>query len=118
MTTKYFNVKQGITTGNILLDAATGNITANTVIDSFPVNQYRSAKYTMRVNSDDGYQAVEVLLIHDSANSYVTIYGSLSTIGYDIIALSTNILSGNVRLLATTGSANTTVNLLGFYVAD
>jgi len=29
MTTKYFNVKQGITTGNILLDAATGNITAN-----------------------------------------------------------------------------------------
>ena len=29
MTTKYFNVKQGITTGNILLDATTGNITAN-----------------------------------------------------------------------------------------
>ena len=29
MTTKYFNVKQGITTGNILLDGTTGNITAN-----------------------------------------------------------------------------------------
>jgi len=29
MTTKYFNVKQGITTGNILLDGITGNITAN-----------------------------------------------------------------------------------------
>jgi hypothetical protein len=27
MTTKYFNVKQGITTGNITLDAASGNIT-------------------------------------------------------------------------------------------
>jgi hypothetical protein len=93
-------------------------VTTNTIIDSFPVIKYRSAKYTMRVNSDDGYQAVEVLLIHDSANSYVTIYGSLSTVGYDIIALSTNILSGNVRLLATTGSANTTVNLLGVYVAD
>jgi hypothetical protein len=72
----------------------------------------------MRVNSDDGYQAVEVLLIHDSANSYVTIYGSLSTVGFDIIALSTDILSGNVRMLASTGSANTTVNLLGVYVAD
>ena len=93
-------------------------VTTNTVIDSFPVIKYRSAKYTMRVNSDDGYQAVEVLLIHDSANSYVTIYGSLSTVGYDIIALSTNIISGNVRLLATSGSANTTVNLLGVYVAD
>jgi hypothetical protein len=93
-------------------------ITTNTVVDSFSVNKYRSAKYTMRVNSDDGYQAVEVLLIHDNANSYVTIYGSLSTIGTDIIALTTNISSGNVRLLATTGSANTTVNLLGTYIAD
>jgi len=134
------NISMGSTTGNvtargnlIVNDTATITnlkvsdiysnrtpivVTANTVIDSFPVIKYRSAKYTMRVNSDDGYQAVEVLLIHDSANSYVTIYGSLSTVGFDIIALSTNILSGNVRLLATTGSANTTVNLLGVYVAD
>jgi hypothetical protein len=94
------------------------NVTTSTVVDSFSVNKYRSAKYTMRVNSDDGYQAVEVLLIHDNANSYVTIYGSLSTIGLDIIVLSTDIVSGNVRLLATTGTANTTVNLLGVYVAD
>ena len=28
MTIKYFNVKHGITTGDILLDAETGNITA------------------------------------------------------------------------------------------
>ena len=134
------NISMGSTTGNvtargnlIVNDTATITnlkvsdiysnrtpivVTANTVIDSFPVIKYRSAKYTMRVNSDDGYQAVEVLLIHDSANSYVTIYGSLSTVGFDIIALSTDILSGNVRMLATTGSANTTVNLLGVYVAD
>jgi uncharacterized membrane protein YkgB len=72
----------------------------------------------MRVNSDDGYQAVEVLLIHNGVNSYVTIYGSLSTIGTDIITLSTAISSGNVELLATSGSGNTTVNLLGTYVAD
>lgn len=93
-------------------------VTTGTIVDSFLVNKYRSAKYTMRVNSDDGYQTVEVLLIHDNANSYVTIYGSLSTIGTDIITLSTDINSGNVRLLATTGSANTTVNLLGTYIAD
>ena len=42
MTTRYFNVKQGITTGNIILDAASGNITGvgnlsvvNTVIANF-----------------------------------------------------------------------------------
>lgn len=93
-------------------------VTTNTVVDSFPINRYRSARYTMRVNSDDGYQAVEVLLIHDGINSYVTVYGSLSTIGTDIISLSTAISSGNVQMLASTGSANTTVNLLGTYVAD
>ena len=93
-------------------------VTTDTVVDTFSVNKYRSAKYTMRVNSDDGYQAVEVLLIHDGSNSFVTIYGSLSTIGNDIIVLSSDINSGYVRLLATTGSTNTTVNLLGTYVAD
>ena len=72
----------------------------------------------MRVNSDDGYQAVEVLLIHDNSDSYVTIYGSLSTSGSDIITLSSDINSGQVRMLATTTSTNTTVNLLGTYVAD
>lgn len=94
------------------------SVTTDTVVDSFPTARYRSAKYTMRVNSDGGYQAVEVLLVHDSINSYVTVYGSLSTVGTDIITLSTNISSGNVQLLATTSQANTTVNLLGTYVAD
>jgi hypothetical protein len=94
------------------------SVTTNTVVDSFSVNKYRSAKYTMRVNSDDGYQAVEVLLIHDGIDSYVTIYGSLSTIGTDIVTLFSNINSGNVRLLANTISANTTVNFVGTYVAD
>ena len=91
-------------------------VTTNTVVDSFSAALYRSAKYTIRVNSDDGYQAAEVLLVHDGSTSFVTIYGSLSTIGSDIISLSTDIVSGNVRMLATTGSSNTTVNLIGMYV--
>ena len=93
-------------------------VTTNTVVDSFPINKYRSAKYTMRINSDDGYQAVEALLIHNGIQSFVTIYGSLSTISTEIVTLSTDINSGTVRMLATTVSANTTVNMLGTYVAD
>jgi hypothetical protein len=91
-------------------------VTSNTVIDTFPINKYRSAKYTIRVNSDDGYQAIEVLLIHNNVASFVTVYGSLSTIGTEIVTLSTDLNSGNVRLLATTVASNTTVNLLGTYV--
>lgn len=94
-------------------------ITTDTVIDQFDPITYRSAKYTIRVNSGDGYQAAEVLLIHDGADAYVTIYGSLSTIGLDIASFRAEITAGLVTLYATTNSGTTTtVNLLGTYVAD
>lgn len=93
-------------------------VESNTVIDQFAVNIYRSAKYTMRVNSDDGFQAVEVLLVHNGVSCYVTIYGSISSTGSDIISLTADIDSGNVRLMASTTSPNTNVKILGTYVPD
>jgi hypothetical protein len=92
-------------------------VTGTTVIDTFPLSSYRTAKYTIRVASDDGYQSIEALLIHDASSVYITVYGSISTSGFDIVLLSSGINSGNVELSATTGSANTTVNLMGTYVA-
>jgi hypothetical protein len=59
-----------------------------------------------------------VLLIHNGINSLVTVYGSLSTAGIDLITLSTQIVSGNVELSATALGANTNVNLIGMYVSD
>jgi hypothetical protein len=93
-------------------------VTTNTVVDSFVTTEYRSAKYTIKASNDVGYQALEVLLVHDNINSIIAVYGSLSTIGTDIITLSTVINSGNVELKATGLSANTTVNLMGTYVPD
>ena len=92
--------------------------TANTVVDQFLSTQYRSAKYTVKASNDDGYQALEVLLVHDSINSIMTVYGSLSTTGNDIITLATTLESGNVKLLATGNAGNTVVNLMGTYVPD
>lgn len=94
------------------------NVTGTTVIDTFALNKYRTAKYTIRVNSDDGYQSVETLLIHNGESAYITVYGSISTIGTDIVTISASVTSGNVNLLATTTSSNTSVNLIGTYVAD
>lgn len=91
---------------------------ANTVIDSFPIADFRTAKYTLRASSDIGYQALEVLLVHNDINSIVTIYGSLSTANVDIVSLTTAIVSGNVELRATGFEANTRVNLMGTYVPD
>ena len=116
------------TTGNVTTTTiktnkiiSTGNsvpVTTDTIIDSFAATAYRSVKYTIRAGSDIGYQAVEVLLVHDDINSIVTVYGSLSTASVDLITLSTQIVSGNVELSATALTANTNVNLIGTYVPD
>jgi hypothetical protein len=118
-----FSTTGTVTTNNINATKITGKgnsvpVTTDTVIDSFPIASYRSAKYTIRAGSDIGYQSIEVLLVHDNINSIVTVYGSLSTAGVDLVTLSTQIISGNVELNATALTANTNVNLIGTYVPD
>lgn len=107
-----------IRVGDLYSNRAPVNVATDTIIDSFLVNEYRSAKYTIRASNDLGYQALEVLLVHDNINSITTVYGALSTTGSDIITLSSDINTGIVQLRATGLSANTRVNLLGTYVPD
>jgi hypothetical protein len=93
-------------------------ITSNTMIDTFPTTQFRSAKYTMRAGDGTDYQALEVLLVHNDINSIITVYGSLSTSGTDLVLFSTDISAGNVNVYATAVGANTNLNLMGTYVPD
>lgn len=109
---------QNLRVGDLYSNRAPVIVTTDTVIDSFGVNEYRSAKYTIRASNDLGYQALEVLLVHDNINSITTVYGSLSTTGSDIITLYTDINTGIVQLRATGLGPNTRVNLLGTYVPD
>ena len=130
------NITMGSNTGNVI---ARGNMSTNTisvnsiqskritiavgmntVIDSFPKVDYRSVKYCIRIGSDSGYQAVEVLLVHNGLNSIITVYGSLSTSGSDLLVLSTSINGANVELIGNpvAGETNTTVNLVGIYIQD
>jgi hypothetical protein len=107
-----------LTTNKIVSKDASVPITVNTVIDTFAVAAYRSAKYIIRVSSDLGFESLEALLIHDGTDSYITIYGAISTINEDIVVISTNVSSGNVNLYASGVSANTTVNLVTTYITD
>ena len=130
------NITMGSNTGNVI---ARGNMSTNTisvnsiqskritiavgmntVIDSFPKVDYRSVKYCIRIGSYSGYQAVEVLLVHNGLNSIITVYGSLSTSGSDLLVLSTSINGANVELIGNpvAGETNTTVNLVGIYIQD
>ena len=106
------------TTASIISSKVAIPVDIDTVIDSFKVTQYRSVKYTIRVGADEGYQAVEVLLVHDGINSIVTIYGSLSTTGDDLVMLSTDLEGDTVFLLASELGTNVTVNYIGTYVPD
>ena len=94
------------------------NIGNNTPIDTFPTASFRSAKYTMRAGDGNDYQALEVLLVHNNINSIITVYGSLSTSGADLVVFDTDISAGNVNVYATAVGANTNLNLLGTYVPD
>jgi hypothetical protein len=91
---------------------------ADTTIDSFSATTYRSVKYTIKISDTTGYQAVEALLVHDGINSIITIYGSLSTTGSDLVTLTTVLTGGTVVLRATPNNSNTSVNLMATYVPD
>ncbi len=106
-------------TGGILSNRANITVTTDTVIDQFASSTYRSAKYHISAKGTNGYQAAEVLLVHDGSSSYITIYGSIcSNNTADIVDFSSNIVSGNVRLYATTSSSSTSVNLVPIYIVD
>ena len=91
---------------------------SNTTIDSFTATDYRSAKYTIKVSDSTGYQSIEVLLVHDGITPIMTVYGSISTTGADLITLSTVLSGSNILLRATPVNSSTSVNLLGTYVPD
>ena len=91
---------------------------ANTVIDTFDASTYRSAKYTIKVSDNTGYQALEALLVHDDINSIITVYGSLSTTGSELMSLSTVVNGDDIELRATPVNSSTSVNLMGTYVPD
>ena len=105
MTTKYFNVKQGITTGNILLDGITGNITANNanlgnaLTANFFIGSANNLSNIAGANVTG--QVGNALIsgtVYTNAQPNITSVGTLTSL--DVTA---NISGGNI---STTGIAN------------
>lgn len=103
---------------NIISKRSAIPTTTLTVVDSFSTSSYRTAKYVVSSQNDDGYESVEVLLIHNNINSYITVYAAINDGGGNTVTFSTGINSGNVELRATGLAANTKINLIGTYVPD
>lgn len=92
--------------------------TVLTVVDSFSTSTYRTAKYVVSSQNDDAFESLEVLLIHNDINSYITVYAAINDGGGNTVTFSTGINSGNVELRATGLAANTVINLIGTYVPN
>ena len=79
---------------------------ADQVIDSFDGELYRSAKYVVQTTHGTDYQTIEILLMHNGTNVYITRYGLMYT--NTELASFTATKSGNsIRLLATPANTNT-----------
>jgi len=105
----------GIVSGNPVISVPESE---TVTIDSFSAGDFRSAKYIIRASSDFGFQSLEVLLIHNDVDSYITIYGDISTDDVDVVEITSEMSAGNIELYATAIAANTTIRIMGTYLAD
>ena len=107
-----------VTAGSLTIDGVSKLETASqtlatttqTAIDTFATTDYRSCKYTVQATDtvSSEYQIVEVLLIHDGTTAYITTYGIIHTGASEIVSFDADVNTGNVRLLATGASTNST----------
>ena len=86
---------------------ATTTSTSQTAILSLPVATYRSAEYTIQVTEGTKYHVTKVLAIHDGTNVTFNEYGTLLT-STSLSTFALDVSSGNMRLLATPASTNST----------
>ena len=67
----------------------------------------KSIKYVVSASHSSGVHSAEVLLINDGTNAYFVQYGDVYS-GSSLFTLSTDVNSGNMRLLVTPANTNTT----------
>jgi hypothetical protein len=89
---------------------------ATTEIDSFASATYRSAKYFISISdvTNDRYEIVEANLIHgpsadSTTEAYLTVFGSTTSYTDPLCTFTADIDDGNVRLLATNITSDSTV---------
>jgi hypothetical protein len=82
--------------------------TTDQVIDSFDSSLYRSAKYVVQcTHASAGYQTIEILLMHDNTNVYITRYGLMFT-GAQLATFNASKDGNVIKLLATPANTDTT----------
>ena len=89
---------------------------ATTEIDSFSTATYRSAKYIISISdaTNSRFEIVEANLVHgpsadSTTEAYLTVFGSTTSYSAPLCTFTADIDDGNVRLLATNITSDSTV---------
>lgn len=93
----------------VVANASTTNTNPNQVIDSYSALTHRTSKYVLQITTASGFQATEILVVHDGANVVVTEYATLSTNG-SMGTFAANLATNVVSLLFNPTVAVSTVN--------
>ena len=84
-----------------------GTATATATLDSVSATTYRGAKYNVQVVDSAGgnYECFEVNVMHDGSTAYTSTFGNTGN-NIDLITVSADIDSGNLRLRGTINNTN------------
>jgi hypothetical protein len=86
---------------------STTTSTSQVSITNLPIASYRSAEYLIQVTEGTKYHVTKIIAIHDGTNVTFNEYGTITT-STPLATFTLDINSGNMRLLATPASTNST----------
>ena len=88
-----------------------------TIVDSWPVTSYRTARYLGQVENGSNAQSTELLVIHNGIASNIVVIGNITT-GVNLGSYSANVVNGNAQLWFTGTSNNNIVKTSRLYVTS
>lgn len=93
----------GVNIADLGVGTTTLSTTAVTAVDSFAIATFRAAKYLVQITQGSNYQVSEVLVLHNGTTTTMTEY-AVQESNSGLATLTSDISSGNCRLLVTMGS--------------
>ena len=94
----------------VRIDGATSTktSTAQASIDTFDAETYSAATYQVQVKRGSDYHTSSINLVHAGGSVYISEFGTIKT-GASLASFDADLNSGNIRLLATPTSSDSTV---------
>jgi hypothetical protein len=102
--------RTGVDTQDFAVETATFATVTESVVGTFPVSAYSSGKFLIQATDTvtSEVHITEILVVHDGTTASATEYAVIYTGASPLATFDVDISGGNVRILATGASANST----------